>query len=288
MQATTKASSDATPRETFVRPETVIRQIQQSSRYFFSAAEFAGLTGKEVGSPSVEKALHRLAKAGVIQRVTRRPSGWLIVPPEQAHYGAPPVSWWLDDCMQGLEPNYYVALLSAARHWGSAHYALQTTQVMVGRPRPALTPGKLIVEFFSKRSLAETPTTVVTTDVAPWRVSTREATLYDLVRHPADIGGLESIVRIAKDLGPELSGDEITKAANAMGVIPAAQRLGFLFDYLKLTHPANRLDEWLSSRRTQRQSLEPGAIAEQDAFLVNERWNVQYSQMQLNVLEEVA
>ena len=74
----------------------------------------------------------------------------------------------------------------------------------MGRPRLALRPGRLKVDFFSKRAIAETPTTLVTSGVAPWRVSTREATLLDLIRHQPVIGGIESVVRIAHDLIPKI------------------------------------------------------------------------------------
>ena len=95
-----------------------LRQIQAQARYFFEPAEFAALTGKTVQSPGVKKALARLSRQGRIVLATKRPSGWLIVPPEQQRYGAPPIDWWLDDCTKRLD---YVALLSAARHWGSAN-----------------------------------------------------------------------------------------------------------------------------------------------------------------------
>jgi predicted transcriptional regulator of viral defense system len=270
-----------------LQPEAAIRAIQKNSRYFFKATEFAALVGRPAGSPGVDKALYRLAKAGVLAHATKRPPGWLIVPPEQAHYGAPPVTWWLNDCMMALELDYYVALLSAARHWGSAHYAVQTTQVMISKPRPALTLGKLKVEFFSKRSLENTPTIVVATGVAPWRVSTREATLFDLVRHQTVVGGIESIARIARDFGPELLGNNMIQAANASGQVPAAQRLGFLLDRLQLQRPANRLNEWLSSRRVPIQALELGETGEQEVQLVDARWNIRYNMKHLRMLEEV-
>jgi hypothetical protein len=88
-----------------------------------------------VGEPTevISSALNRLAKAGLVVLLTKKPSTWLIVPPEQAHYGAPPVQWWLHDFLKTTDPDYYVALLSAARPWGSGHYALQTVQVALSR-----------------------------------------------------------------------------------------------------------------------------------------------------------
>ncbi|UXH78712.1 type IV toxin-antitoxin system AbiEi family antitoxin domain-containing protein [Roseateles amylovorans] len=267
--------------------EAALRAIQQQSRYFFDAAEFAQLTGR-ASSSSVDRTLRRLEAAGLIVRLSRRPSTCLIVPPEHAHYGAPPVTWWLDDCMRALGGGYYVALLSAARHWGSAHYAVQTTQVMLERSRGAITAGKLTVEFIAKRAVDDTPTVVVSNGVAPWRVSTREATLFDLVRHQSSVGGMESIARIARDLGPELSGDELTRAAHATGQVPVVQRLGFLLDRLQMRQAANRMEDWLSGRRVPVQTLTLGTSENGDeSAQVDPRWRIRYNPQHLDMLREL-
>jgi hypothetical protein len=44
-------------------------------------------------------------RAGHIALTQKNPAYWLIVPPEQSHYGAPPVDWWLDDLMEEQEPS---------------------------------------------------------------------------------------------------------------------------------------------------------------------------------------
>jgi len=286
MQSSLSSNGNAPTRDEVADPVLVIRSIQERSRYFFEPAEFAQLAGVPANSPSVGRALRRLAKRGFIKRIAKAPTGWLIIPAEQAHYGAPPVTWWLDDAMKGREPDYYVALLSAAKHWGSAHYAIQTTQVMVASPRRSMTVGKLKVDFVVKRGLEKTPTTVVSADVAAWKVSTREATLFDLMRHQAHVGGIESIARIVRDFGPFLVGDEITKAANATAQVATAQRLGFLFDRLRMSHAANRLDEWLVGRRMPYHPLEHGEG--QDVPIIDERWHVRYNTRHLTMLEEVS
>jgi predicted transcriptional regulator of viral defense system len=194
----------------------------------------------------------------------------------------------VDDCLKRIEPHYYVALLSAARHWGSAHYALQDTQVMVGKPRLALTPGRLKVDFFSKRAIAGTPTVVVTSGVAPWCVSTREATLLDLIRHQADIGGIESVARTARDLAPKIELNGLTQALNAMGQVPVAQRLGFIFERLTMKKPAQRVADWLESHRTMAHPLELQTSRGEGTLLVDERWNIEYDVRRLNLFEEIA
>jgi hypothetical protein len=268
--------------------EAAIWRIQSGLRYFFEPDELARLVGRQTDSLAFKKSLYRLVRHGRVVLATKRPAGWLIVPPEQAHYGAPPVTWWLDDCLKRIEPNYYVALLSAARHWGSAHYALQDTQVMVSKPRPALTPGRLKVVFFSKREIANTPTVVVTSGVAPWRVSTPEATLLDLIRHQSKVGGLENVVRITKDVSRSLKLEDLAKALNAMDQAPVAQRLGLVLDHLGLERLAAHVAHWLARRRTTVQPLELQASTDKDAQVVDPRWEVQYDLHRINLFKELA
>ncbi|EQD39136.1 hypothetical protein B1A_17000, partial [mine drainage metagenome] len=118
-----------------LRSEEALSRIQARSRYYFKLSEFAQLTGRDSGTAAY-LAVNRLSRQGRVVTATRRPAGYLIVPPEHQHYGAPPVTWWIDDCLRFIEPHYYVALLSAARHWGSSHYARQDVQIMLSRPHP--------------------------------------------------------------------------------------------------------------------------------------------------------
>src|SRR5271169_6597424 len=158
-----------------MRSDEALGQLQARSRYYFKMSEFAHLTGRSESSAAAYLAVNRLSKRGRVVSATRRPAGYLIVPPEHQSFGAPPVTWWIDDCLRSIEPHYYVALLSAARHWGSSHYARQDVQVMLSRPHPPLTPGRLQVTFTSKKNIEGTPITVVKSGVAPWRVSSRAA-----------------------------------------------------------------------------------------------------------------
>lgn len=257
--------------------DAALNGLQASARYFFEPDELARETGRQPASPALRLALHRLAKRGRIIPVTRRPPGYLIVPPEHASFGAPPVNWWINDCLQRIDPNYYVALLSAARHWGSSHYARQDTQVMLSKPRAPLTPGRLRVVFFAKAQIVGTPTTIVRSGTAPWRVSTRAATLLDLMRHQVVVGGLEAIARIARDLSSDIAAGELTIALNALGQIPTAQRLGFLLQHLECNRLAGEIFAWARGRSdlSVHQPLELGApIADQTVR--DRRWNIRF------------
>jgi predicted transcriptional regulator of viral defense system len=261
--------------------------LQSQGRYLFRTSEFAAVTRREPGEPAVKSALARLSRSGKITSLVKRPSTWLIVPPEQAAYGAPPITWWLDDFLRQAEPNYYLALLSAARYWGSAHYAIQATQVVVSRKRAQLRVGRLRLDFTAKAAAAQTPTVKATGGVAGYRVSTREATLLDLMRHSKDVGGLEAVVRIAKDFVPAMSNGDMTDALVAMAQTPVAQRIGFVLSHLaKGLHKP--VEQWLANRRTWREPLERGAAELEGAVLFSPEWHIEYTPRQLQIIKELA
>ena len=268
--------------------DEALRRIQSEARYLFRTTDLAKMVGKAPNGPALKFALLRSAKAGRIALVSKRPSTWLIVPPEHEHYGAPPVEWWLNDFLEPIEPGYYVALLSAARHWGSGHYAHQSVQVMVSRQRAPLSIGKLRIEFIYKKNVASTPVTRVRGEIAPLRVSTREATLLDLLRHQSEIGGLEAIVRIAKDFAAAMTASGLTDALDALGLAPPAQRLGFVLERLHQKRLCPPVERWLASRRPTLQPLEPAPPPGDNARTTDPRWAVWFTRRQQEQIEELA
>lgn len=268
-----------------LRSAAAIDVIQSRSRYFFEADEFATLTAREPDSISTRSALRRLAEKGQIVSIARQPSGWLIIPPEFAHYGAPPVAWWLHDFVSRFEPHYYVALLSAARHWGSSHYALQETQVMLSVPRRPLKAGKNKIVFFTKSEPAPTPVVEVSAQVAQLRVSTREATLLDLVRYQTKIGGMEAIARIARDFNQAMTGSGLFAALDAMNNISCAQRLGFVLDMLDLRIHANVVESWLQGKHRSVLPLSTGEAAGRE-MQISHRWYIRYNDHDLTHMKE--
>lgn len=268
-----------------------LRSVQGQGRYLLTTREFARAAGLEKTALSAKSALDRLTSAGFLATLDRR-GRRLIVPPEHAHYGAPPVDWWLDDMLAALEPHYHVALLSAARHWGSAHHALQATQVMVAKPRRDLVVGKRKLCFFTKKSIASTPVVTVSNGVAPWRVSSREATLLDLLHHTARLGGLEAVARIVRDLHPRLDPAALTAALTALGQRASAQRLGFVLEHLgaraKVIDPVRRwlkADVRTTGKPLQAQQLDRGSVAEH--ALSDPTWLVRHDARHLRLLEEL-
>lgn len=275
--------------DTSISAENALRSIQGKARYVFTPEEFARLTGREPGSIAAKSALTRLSAAGQIVLALKRPTKWLIVPAEHAHYGAPPLDWWLHDCLHEVEPRYYISLLSAARHWGSAHYARQTAQVMVGTRRSDQGVGKLRVEYTYKSHLEGTPVVEVNTHVSKLRVSTREATLLDMLRHQASVGGLEAIGRVAQDFRGALQASGLRSALEALGQTSVAQRLGLMFEVLGQGEMAREVDAWLRGRKLSVIPLETGGVDwGVDDRATHGRWYVSYSSKQLETLKELA
>ncbi|MBS0342136.1 MAG: hypothetical protein JSS56_16575 [Proteobacteria bacterium] len=264
----------------------MLRKLQSQARYLFREDEFARHTGREPGSPASQLALQRLSKAGRIVLAQKNAARWLIVPPEQAHYGAPPVDWWLDDLLRDQEPAYYLALLSAARFWGSSHYAYQATQVMVSRPRRPLAVGKLQVEFVVKKTLGDTPVVHERTKTAHVRVSTREATVLDLIRHQNSVGGLEAVARITCDLFPKMTSAGVLDAVRALGQVPAVQRFGFMLDQLGGARLAGAVGTWLHQRR---HNVQPLVTPRDDEtmHMVDGKWAIEYTLIQHELLREI-
>lgn len=220
----------------------------------------------------------------------RRPSTWLIIPPEHGLYGAPPLDWWLNDLMWEQEPGYYLALLSAARFWGSYHHACHRTQVIVSRPRRTLSVGKYHIEFVVKKTIGNTPVVLERSPVAPFRVSTREATVLDLIRHQTAYGGLQVVARVVCDLAGEMTSAGIRDALRALGQCSAAQRLAFILARLGHDQLAAAVESWLLQRRQRRtvQPLEPQQDSNGAKRRVDEKWLVQYGDNQAQLLSVVS
>jgi len=240
------------------------------AHYCFSSKQFEQLTGR--GTLAARSALVRLHAQGIIASAARGSGLWLIVPPEHADRGAPPVLWWLHDFLSQKEESYQLALLSAAQAHGSSHFAVLETQVFVPASRRVLEVGPFRLRFFVKQSLAQSPTVTLPTEKSRVRVSSIATTLLDLLRHAPAIGGVERVSLILGDLAPKLDLDDITESLEAATDVAAAQRLGYLLDLHGHTRQAGRVEKWLRPLRTQRARLDTSSPS--DGGQVAHRWNI--------------
>jgi predicted transcriptional regulator of viral defense system len=247
-----------------------LKKLQIGACYCFSSKDFELLTGRE--TVAARAALVRLHAQGLITSPARGSGLWLIVPPEHADRGAPPVLWWLHDFLSRKEESYQLALLSAAQAHGSSHFAVLETQIFVPSSRRVLEVGPFRLRFFAKQSLAQSPTVTLPTEKSRVRVSSKATTLLDLLRHAPAIGGVERAALILGDLAPKLDSEDITESLNAARDVAAAQRFGYLLDLYGHTRHAHRVDKWLSQHRTQRTRLDTSSSV--DNCQIAQRWNL--------------
>jgi predicted transcriptional regulator of viral defense system len=241
--------------------------LQAGGRYVFRREEaMVALGASEI---AIQHAVRRLAaKARVV--VPRR--GFVVVVPhEYRNAGTPPPSWFIDELMKFHGHPYYVGVLSAAALHGAAHQQPQEFQVITDVALRPAHAGRLRIHFFLKKRIESTPTTEVKTATGTMRVSTPEATAFDLVRYLAAAAQLGNVATVLAELAEKLDPRRLVQAAEAHVAVSVVQRTGLLLDQLgraKLTDP---LKAWLDEQRPTPTLLSPSHRA---AGPRDERWRV--------------
>jgi hypothetical protein len=144
-------------------------------------------------------------------------------------------------------------------------------QVVTDRPTRPARSGRVHIHFHMSRILADTPIEEVQSETGTIRVSTPEATAFDLVRFARASGGIGSVATILSELADELAPGELGRVAPVYAP-PEVQRLGFLLERIGRPGLAEPLAAHLERRRHRavRLSLDQGrARARPDA-----RWRV--------------
>lgn len=211
---------------------------------------------------------------GRVVRVTQRQQFYLIVSPEHAVFGAPPVEWWLDDYFRWLGQPYYLALQSAAAVYGSSQQAIQVTQVMTDTPRRDIEIGRLRIQFFMKAGAAKSVTRQLPHARAPLRVGSPETTIFDLVRYARNIGGVE---RAGETIEPMLGAVKKSSLRAMLDVedeIATAQRLGFVLEAIGAGDLAQVVRKWLPLRIKLIQISTHGGLRPDRQEMPNMTWGV--------------
>lgn len=205
----------------------LLMDLQSQGRLAFTTEEARERLGLSPNAARV--ALARLLARKAIVSPFR--GYYVIVPPEYRSLGCLPGEQFVPAYLDTRGAAYYVGLLSAARIHGAGHQAVQVFQVVVERSRRPVTCGRVRVVFVARRGMRDVPTIEARTDRGTMRVSTREATVLDLVGFPRHAGGLDNAATVLNELLPELEGERLASVA-ATAPISWAQRLGYLLDLL--------------------------------------------------------
>lgn len=244
-----------------------VDELQTQGRYTFTRAEVADT--ERFSDVALDAALMRLRRR--VRVVSPRRGFYVLVPLEYREAGCPPASWFIDDLMKFLNQPYYVGLLSAAALHGAAHQQPMAFQVVTDRPTRPARAGRVRVSFHKSRSIGKLPVDELQTETGLMRVSTPEATAFDIVRFAPAAGQLNNVATVLNELAEKLEPTALVKIARFFS-IPDVQRTGYLLEMLDKEDLAQPISDWLATRRYRPILLAPGkkiAMAQADP-----RWRV--------------
>jgi len=222
-------------------------------RYTFTTAQAKTQLG--LSEMAAQAALRRLKRKGVLADPAR--GFHVIVPPEYRHLGCLPASEFVPELMAFLRAPYYAGLLTAAEIHGAAHHKPQVFQVVTDRNRRALGAGRVRIELIAKAGVEATPTVETVTDRGYLRVSTPEATAFDLLIYPRHAGGLDNAATVLAELADKLDPTRLVQTA-ARAPMTAVQRTGFLLELVGQPKLAEPLAQIVASGAPAFAPLRPG------------------------------
>jgi predicted transcriptional regulator of viral defense system len=182
---------------------------------------------------------------------------YVIIPPEYRSLKSVPPEWYIDALMKFHGLSYYVGGLSAAAFHGAAHQSPQELQVVTTRPLRPITTQRTRIRFLTKDDIAKIATHDMKTHTGYFKVSTPEATAFDLVKYYRRVGYLNNVATTLAELSECLDPKKLVQAAVAHE-IAHAQRLGYLLEQYGDKKSTAELHRWVSEKRTKFVQLRPG------------------------------
>ena len=226
----------------------LVTNLASRGRYHFTTKEAAQALGGSI--VATRAALRRLKQKGDLAAPYR--GFHVIVPPEYRRLGCLPADQFVPQLMEHLGLRYYAAVLSAAPYHGAAHQQPQVFQVMVRKNRPPIACGEVRVAFVARGNVDEISVVEHNTPRGPIRVSSPEATAFDLVGYCKHAGGLDHVATVLTELGETLSADRLVALA-PLSPVAWAQRLGHLLDRVGQVNRAAGLADYV--RQTARETV---------------------------------
>lgn len=249
------------------RLAALVNELQSRGQYTVTREDLLGAGARS--DAAFEAAVRRLKQQHRL--ASPRRGFFVVVPLEYREAGSPPANWFIDELMQFLGQPYYVGLLTAAAIHGAAHQQPMVFQVVTDRPTRPARAGRVRVEFHMSRYAGDGPAVDVQTETGSMRVSTPEATAYDLVRFPAAAGHLNNVATVLGELADTLEPTVLVALATERPT-PDVQRLGYLLDLVGRQEVAETLAEALELRRHRTVLLAPGQGDTEEP--PHERWKV--------------
>lgn len=196
---------------------------------------------------------------------------YIIIPEDSSLSGRLQPEWYIDGFMNHFKVPYYVSLLTAASFHGAAHQSPQVFQVMTYPARRQIKIIQNRIIFYRKKNVRSIPIAFRKTTTGYFRVSTPEATFFDLVQFNRRIGGLDHVALVTSELAEGLSKRVLNQAATNYP-IPVVQRGGYLLDILGFNNLASALSEYIRKVNPLYTCLNPSVSKNREPK--NTRWKV--------------
>lgn len=243
-------------------------EVQAQGRYSVSLPELRERFGPN--EKAIAQKLHRLKKEKKLAQI--RTGFYVIIPPQYAHQGILPTTYYLDDMMKFLKREYYLGLYSAAALHGAGHQQPMQSQIVIQQPplRDIKTK-KQHLNFFTKSAWNADWLEQKKTDAGYVQVSSPELTTIDLVYYHKQIGGLNRIIPVLEELVENLKSSKLTAIAAASS-LPTIQRLGYILEELSETKLTEGLLKLLSAKET---NTAPLSLSHKNKRgFKDEKWNL--------------
>jgi predicted transcriptional regulator of viral defense system len=245
-------------------------KISQFAAEGISCFSFSELEQRISSSPTALKsALRRLMKKGEIAMPYQ--GFYVIVPPEYRSLGCRPAEQFIPDLMNYLGEYYCVGLLSAAEYHGAAHHCPQVFQVMVAKPRRTIISGKVQVNFIVRGNIEAIPTQPRNTVSGILKLSTPEATAFDLAGYYRHCGWLDNVATVLSELVEVLDPEKLVTVAE-LSPITWVQRLGYLLERVGSEEIWQPLSEYINAKKPVRSPLLPSVTIKGAVF--SKRWQI--------------
>lgn len=206
-----------------------IDSLASAGKVAFTQREALQALGRS--SQAFAQAIYRLKKQGKL--VTPYRDFYVPLPPEYRKLGCLPADQLLPPLMRHVGTNYYACLLSAALIYGAAHQRPQITQVMVPKRMRPIHCGSVVIKFIYCRDLIDTPIEGITVRTGYLNVSSREATIRDLLLYPRQSGGINNIATILAELIEFIEPKKMLAIATSSNECAWVQRLGYLLEIIE-------------------------------------------------------
>jgi len=181
---------------------------------------------------------------------------YAIVPEEDILYRRLSPLRFIDAMMKHLQVPYYIGLLSAANYRGIAPQAPQKLQVITFPSRRNIARNEFGILFYRKKDIESFPTEQGKTATGYFRLSSPAGTLFDLVQWYKSVGGLEYILELLLELGPEIKLLDLQQVISGFPS-PVLQRGGYLLQLAGHEKQAQTVYGYLQKRKYRYTLLNP-------------------------------